>query len=89
MTDNTFEQIAEELKIETVTYTALVEPYVDGDEYGPGESQFAYWCDENGHQFDEWLMNVVDSIMSKHGMYRVKTREEFEAAAELLYHTYN
>ena len=76
-------------KIKTVTYTALVEPYVDGDAYGAGESQFAYWCDENGLPFDEWLMNVVDSIMSKHGMYRVKTREEFEARAEALYHAYN
>jgi hypothetical protein len=78
-----------EAKIETINYVAYLEPYVDGDVNGPGESQFAYWCDENGHQFDIWLMNVVDSIMSKHGVYRVKTREEFEAAAELLYHTYN
>ena len=76
-------------KIETINYTAYLEPFVDGDPNGPGESQFAYWCDENGHQFDIWLMNVVDSVLAKSGMYGAKTLEQFEQIAEELYDRYS
>ena len=77
------------IKMETINYTTFLEPYVNGDPDGPGEAQFAYWCNENGHQFDEWIMNVIDSVIYKSGMYKAQNLEEFEQIAEELYHRYS
>jgi hypothetical protein len=53
------------------------------------EDDFKTWCEENGNDFDEWLVNVICVILKKGGLYKVETLKDFEKVAETIYHTYS
>lgn len=53
------------------------------------EDDFKTWCEENGNDFDEWLMDIMCMILKKHGLYKVENLEDFEEVAKIIYHTYS